>query len=156
MASNIVSEFLFNGAKLDVDEADLERFIGSNYDSFASRFKKFDKYKGRFVATWNWPVLFVSFSWFLYRKMYMWAAISLVLSCIPAVGVVWWVGGPVVANHLYYSHCKKRISGFKEDFSGDEYYEAIDDFGGVNTWVVYVNFAIVALMLFGVIQFFGN
>lgn len=52
-------------------------FIGPNADRYLEQFKKFGPpHSPRFALTWHWPAfLFVSFLWFLYRKMYLYAAV---------------------------------------------------------------------------------
>ena len=63
-------------------------FIGPNADRYLEQFKKFGSPQSpRFALTWNWPAfLFISFLWFLYRKMYLYAAVYAI--------------GPMVSTYL--------------------------------------------------------
>ena len=70
-------------------ESDLWRdFIGPNAEQYLEQFKKFGTAQApRFALTWNWPAfLYVSFLWFLYRKMYLYAAVYAI--------------GPMVSTYL--------------------------------------------------------
>jgi type II secretory pathway pseudopilin PulG len=111
--------------------------IGNNNQVYYLRiFKNFDK-KGRVEISWNWSAFFVSFYWFLYRKMWRNALIYFFLPYFVAfiVGLVLSVTGapstlldevldvmsvflylpliflvvPMFANGLYYQHCNKKI-----------------------------------------------
>jgi hypothetical protein len=86
-------------------------FIGPNADRYLEHFKKFGTPQSpRFALTWNWPAfLFVSFLWFLYRKMYLYAAVyaigpmvSTYLTGDMTSGIVWSVvaGVPSRPNRL--------------------------------------------------------
>src|SRR6476620_11810629 len=63
-------------------------FICPNADRYLEQFKKFGSPQSpRFALTWNWPsFLYVSFLWFLYRKMYLYAAVYAI--------------GPMVSTYL--------------------------------------------------------
>jgi hypothetical protein len=59
------------------DEHLWRQYIGPNADRYLKHFKKFGLgEEPRFALTWNWPAfLYVSFLWFLYRKMYTYALV---------------------------------------------------------------------------------
>ena len=105
-----------------------EEAIGcKNTEYYLSRFNRFDS-AGPGIS-WNWPALFVSFYWLLYRKMWLWALlyfflpilltiIEVVVSPIStvAVGVIYfaYLAGifillPMYANAIYYRHLNKNI-----------------------------------------------
>lgn len=107
-----------------------------NQGYYLSHFSRFDS-NGKVGASWHWPAFFVTYYWFLYRKMWLNALIYFVLPylvMIPigvaamagksdyTVGIIVLIGflvyviaifllPPMYANALYYKHCKKKISG---------------------------------------------
>jgi hypothetical protein len=109
----------------------LEAAIGPNRtDYYLARFQKFTR--GKSLVSWNWPALFVPLFWFLYRKMWAYAAlyvfvlpivsavVFVVLSAVfpqdTAIGVAWLlqlgivlVVLPMFANALYYRTVQSRI-----------------------------------------------
>jgi len=104
-----------------------------NQDYYVRQFAKFDS-SGKAGATWHWPAFFVTFYWFLYRKMWLAAllyflfpyVLMLVLGIAGAVigqaataliglGYLLYIAAifiviPMYANALYYNQCKKKIS----------------------------------------------
>jgi Tfp pilus assembly major pilin PilA len=104
-----------------------------NQDYYLSQFARFDS-NGKANASWHWPAFFVTFYWFLYRKMWLNALIYFLLpnfvtillgiagaatgkSSDTVVGIgsllyliVAFVLPPMYANALYYKHCKKKIA----------------------------------------------
>ena len=50
----------------------------SKADFYAPKFQRFDE-PGASKVSWNWPAFFVSFIWFLYRRMYGYWAIYCLL-----------------------------------------------------------------------------
>jgi Tfp pilus assembly protein PilE len=109
-------------------------YIGpSNQFYYLQRFKRFDE-AGKAGVTWNWPAFFITFYWFLYRKMWVPAllyflapyllmfAVGFVVALFKhgedlAVGVFYllyligvWIVVPMYANALYYQHSRKRIA----------------------------------------------
>ena len=99
------------------------QFIGPHADRYLVHFKKFGLgEEPRFALTWNWPAfLYISFLWFLYRKMYVYAAvyalgpmISTYLTGDLTVGLVWSVMAGATANYVYYWHCREQIGEIKK------------------------------------------
>lgn len=104
-----------------------------NQDYYLSQFSRFDS-NGKVNASWHWPAFFVTFYWFLYRKMWLNALIYFFLPYLVMIpfGIAGVVAGnsadtvisigyalfliaifllpPMYANALYYKHCKKRIT----------------------------------------------
>ncbi len=103
-----------------------------NQDYYLSHFSRFDNH-GKVSASWHWPAFFVTFYWFLYRKMWLNALIYFFLPYLVMIplGIAAAVAGksadtvigigyvlfliaifvlpPIYANALYYKHCKKKI-----------------------------------------------
>lgn len=104
-----------------------------NQDYYLDKFLRFDR-AGKAGASWHWPAFFLTFYWFLYRKMWLNAAIYFVLPYVALVllGIVGAMAGrgadaivgfayviylasifflpPVYANALYYRHCRHKIA----------------------------------------------
>lgn len=100
---------------------------------YLRQFDRFDA-QGKAGISWHWPSLFVSFYWFLYRKMWLAALIYFFLPYLVMVplGIAAAITGksgenliifgyllyivailiipPMYANALYYKHCKKKIA----------------------------------------------
>jgi len=104
-----------------------------NQDYYLNQFSRFDS-NGKVDASWHWPAFFVTFYWFLYRKMWLNALIYFFLPYLVMIllGIAAAVVGnsadtvisisyglflialfvlpPMYANALYYKHCKKKIT----------------------------------------------
>lgn len=108
--------------------------IGDKNQAYYLRhFAQFDR-NGKAGVTWNWPAFFITFYWFLYRKMWLNAIIYffspyLVMALLGiitviigdrsgmliSVGYISYLGAvfillPMYANALYYKHCQSKIS----------------------------------------------
>ncbi|MER3422012.1 MAG: hypothetical protein C4293_01050 [Nitrospiraceae bacterium] len=141
------------------DDAHLWReFIGPNADRYLERFRKFTTSPTpRFALTWNWPAfLFDPFLWFLYRKMYLYAAIYAIGPVVSAyltgdftVGIVWRIMAGVSGNYIYFWHVKDhlaRIRG-KQNLDPNARERLIRDLGGVQPYVIWLGIALHALLL---------
>ena len=71
-------------------------------------FKTVDREK--FSVTWNWPAFLIPPPWLLYRKMYFWGILSIVLGFIPLVNILASIGFGMTGNYIYYKHAKKKIN----------------------------------------------
>lgn len=141
-------------------------FIGPNADRYLEQFKKFGSAQSpRFALTWNWPAfLFISFLWFLYRKMYLYAAVyaigpmvSTYLTGDMTSGMVWSVVAGATANYVYYWHCREHIAAIKQQAWADhsKQHLAMKEAGGVQPYVVWVGvvfYALFFLTMFKMIQ----
>ena len=141
-------------------------FIGPNADRYLEQFKKFGSPQSpRFALTWNWPAfLFISFLWFLYRKMYLYAAVyaigpmvSTYLTGDMTSGIVWSVVAGATANYVYYWHCREHIAAIKQQAWADhsKQHLAMKEAGGVQPYVVWVGvvfYALFFLTMFKMIQ----
>lgn len=144
-------------APLD-DERLWREFIGPNADRYLEQFRKFTAGPTpRFALTWNWPAfLFDPFLWFLYRKMYLYAAIYAIGPVISAyltgdftVGIVWRIMAGVSGNYIYYWHIKDhlaRIRG-KPHLDPIAREHLIHDLGGVQPYVIWLGVVLHALLL---------
>lgn len=145
-------------------DADLWRqFIGPHAERYLEQFKKFGPDNSpRFALTWNWPAfLFVSFLWFLYRKMYLYALvyaigpmISTYLTGDITVGIAWSMIAGATANYIYYWHCREQIAEIKKrgwnNPAGQD--QALKEAGGVQPYVIYVGIAFYVLFIMTMIK----
>jgi len=139
-------------ATTSVTENDLAIFVGKNTDKYLGAFRKFTgNGEDSFAATWHWPAFFFSFWWLLYRKMYVWLLVFLLLGCIPFAGLLAMVGFGISANYLYYKHAKKKIAALKAQTSSEaDRAAAIARAGGVNN-VAIVLVALVFVAITGIL-----
>jgi hypothetical protein len=145
------------------DEVLWRQFIGPNADRYLEHFKKFSSNgQPKFALSWNWPAfLFISFLWFLYRKMYLHAFVYAVGPMVSAyltgdltVGIVWSVMAGATANYLYYWHCKEQIAEIKKTgwLNQPVQEAALKEAGGVQPYVIYVGIALYVLALAGLVK----
>jgi len=144
-------------------ESDLWReFIGPHADRYLEHFKKFGTPQSpRFALTWNWPAfLYVSFLWFLYRKMYLYAAVyaigpmvSTYLTGDMTSGIVWSVVAGATGNYVYYWHCREHITAIKQQAWNNpaQQQTAMREEGGVQQYVIWVG--VVLYLLFSIMMF---
>lgn len=137
------------------------QFIGPKADYYLEQFKKFSSDgQPRFALSWNWPAfLYISFLWFLYRKMYLHAFVyaigpmaSTYVTGDMTVGLVWSVMAGATANYLYYWHCKEEIAEIKKTgkLNPAAQEAALQDAGGVQPYVIYVGIVLYVIALAGV------
>jgi|SRR5262245_16906306 len=138
------------------DEHHWRQFIGPHADRYLTHFKKFGLgEQPKFALTWNWPAfLYVSFLWFLYRKMYVYAMvyalgpmISTYLTGDMTVGLVWSIMAGATANYVYYWHCREHIGALKKNAWTDpaKQDEALREAGGVQSYVIWIGVALYIL-----------
>ena len=67
--------------------------------------------RGYAAISWNWPVFFVGFFWFLYRKLYLWAALVFIFpsGALIASGIVGGAGS--LTNPLVFSVSTAVVAG---------------------------------------------
>jgi len=131
------------------EETAWRQFIGPNADRYLKAFKKFSSDgRPKFALSWNWPAfLFISFLWFLYRKMYLHAfvyavgpMISTYLTGDFTAGFIWSVMAGATANYLYYWHCREHIGEITKPggLNPVEQETALKESGGVQSYVIWV------------------
>lgn len=69
-----------------LDDADVKKFVGKNSDYYLKKFKKAGKKKYFFQL--NWPALIFGQNWMFYRKMYLYAMITYVLTTVCSIILV--------------------------------------------------------------------
>ena len=133
------------------------QFIGPRADAYLERFRVFrEGAQERFVPTWHWPAFGVGWLWYLYRKMYLHAAIFLFGGLLPMVlgaglvGVVIWnLFAAVAANYLYYMHIKLSLALIEQKAGLDQETRKhlIHDAGGIQPYVWWLGIGLMALAI---------
>jgi len=148
---------------IHTDEQLWRQFIGPSADHYLHHFRKFGLGdKPKFALTWNWPAfLYVSFLWFLYRKMYTYALvyalgpmISTYLTGDITVGLIWSIMAGATANYVYYWHCREHVGRIKQGPWSDpaKRDEALKETGGVQPYLIYVGIALYVLFIISMIR----
>ncbi|MBS9782347.1 MAG: DUF2628 domain-containing protein [Arcobacter sp.] len=106
-----------------------------------------------FKATWSWWAFFGTWGFFLYRKMYLQAAVFLLLSILlqsfGAVGLILMVISGVSAFYFYTKKLEKdlQIAGYNQrEFS--QVLESLKNLGGYHSWVIWVAVILNIIFLF--------
>jgi type II secretory pathway pseudopilin PulG len=144
-----------------------------NQDYYLSQFSRFDD-NGKVSASWHWPAFFVTFYWFLYRKMWLNALIYFFLPYLVMIllGIAAAVAGnsantimgigyvlflivlylllPMYANALYYNHCKKIITETR--VSSQDLQRRLGELSGKGGTS---NVALIVVLIFVFIAFIG-
>lgn len=143
-------------AGLPHTDEDYAAFVQGNTHTYLPKFHHYGATPSGFHAGWNWAAFFFSFWWFLYRKMYMWAAISFLTLWLPYFNFVVMIGWAIAANFLYFKHVNEKISELKS-YHGQSYVNYLRSFGGVNSWVPWVALIVcggmLLLLLLGIFGF---
>ena len=151
-------------AYTQASDQDLWRqFIGPHADHYLGQFKKFSSNgKPKFALSWNWPAfLYISFLWFLYRKMYLHAFVYAIGPMVSSYltgdisgSLVWSIMAGATANYLYYWHCREGIAEIKKTgkLNPAAQEAALKESGGVQPYVIYVGIALYVLALAGLMK----
>src|SRR5882757_6111867 len=122
-------------------QADLATYFGPRADVYLDTYEKMRSATGaqrRSPRTWNWPVFFGSFTWFFYRKMYVYGAMMIILPIV--LGYLFGSAGgalPILfamwAKGWYVSHALDRIvKADKLGLAGAERTDYLQRAGGVS------------------------
>jgi hypothetical protein len=135
-----------------------QALIGPGAEGFWIIFQKFKVGKvEQFVPTWNWPAFLIGGFWFLYRKVYLWAGISIglsILTPVPYIGpglyVAVLIGNGVAANYIYYLHIKQQAQKIREGAADEsEALNIAQHLGGVNVWAIWVFAGFMVIIFIG-------
>lgn len=141
-----------------ITKKDYTVFLGENVDKYLPKFKKFNiNGTDRFSLTWHWPAFFVPVLWMLYRKLYLWALLALVLNFI--LGIIPYVGFllPLVlfgmtGNYIYYKHIKKKILELNQlQVSPDIQRVKLARAGGVNNVAIVIAAIILSIAVVSIL-----
>ena len=147
----------------DSETASWRQFIGPRADYYLKHFRTFHTANGdRFYPSWHWSAFGVGWLWFLYRKMYLHAAVFLIGGLLPLflgaglVGTVIWNGfAGITANFLYYMHVKLNLATIAQRPERDSTVRdrLIADAGGIQPYVWWLGLGLMAIaIVMGVLQ----
>ncbi len=134
--------------------ADMAAFVERNHRRFMPHYDAL--ISGQRVAPFCWPGLLAPQAWFLYRKMYVWAALvsagPLLLAYIPRLGWLNWGGSLIGAFglRLYLAYARRTIARIRETTDDEAEVQAlITRAGGVSRIgaVIGLTFAFSAFIL---------
>jgi zinc-ribbon domain len=135
-----------------IDEIGL--FAGKNAGYYMTIFRKFNiRGVETFAPTWNWAAFLFNFWWMLYRKLYLWALLWLLLTLIPVFGFAFWIAAGITGNYLYYRHATSKIREAKSMQPPDRLPAVLAELGGVNGWVIPVGIVVMTGFLLLAILF---
>ena len=118
-----------------IDEVGI--FVGKNADYYKMQFRKFNvRGVETFAPTWNWCAFLFTFWWMLYRKLYLWAFLWLLLTFVPFFGFLFWVAAGIVGNYLYFRHVNARIRDARSVQPSHQLPAVLRELGGVNEWII--------------------
>lgn len=138
---------------------DYAAYIGPNTGKYLYNFSKFQALRDGFTVTWHWPAFFFGFWWFLYRKMYFWAVVSLLITFLPFGNFIAQIGYGMSAYYLYYRDCKGKIHAVMSAYPGQNSRDILQEAGGVHGWVKIVGiicFFLQPIWIFFMTIFFGS
>lgn len=128
-------------------------FIGKNAEKYLVKFQKFHvDGTDQFSATWHWPAFFFPFFWMLYRKMYLWSLLVLVLNftvgLLPGGFLIPMAVFGISANYMYYKHMQKKLSELHQIniLSDTQKAATIARTGGVNNLALLLPLLLIPLM----------
>lgn len=136
---------------------EISTFIGTNSHYYLQQFSNFNRTGvDRFGPTWNWSCFAFTFLWMLYRKMYLLAALTFVVFCVPGVNIILHIVAGVVGNYLYYGHVKQKILEIRSIPLQQNFNSVLQAQGGVHRWVITVGVIIGIIMTILFAVFFST
>ena len=154
------------------NDALIEAYIGPYNKSYYLR--AFERIRTRGQAGWHWPAMFATSGWLLYRKMWLYGflyiivlpVVHMVLTALVSgaagetVGNWFWfstyvaiafVLAPLLANRLYYRHAQRKLAALESSSASHEQQLALAaDKGGTSVWAL-VGVAFLGVPLIGVV-----
>ena len=138
-----------NHANVSISADEIRAFVGTNSEYYVQNFAKFTVAgTENFTMTWNWSTFFFTFFWMLYRKMYIQAAIVFVIFWLPGINIILHIVAGIVGNYLYYKHAKDKIVEIRAIQTTQNFYQVLQNVGGVHGWVIPVGVVAGSIIFF--------
>jgi len=154
---SLLSSSPFGSAAGSISDAEFRAFAVNNPEYYVRTFAKFSKTGiDTFTPTWNWSACGFTFIWMLYRKMYVQAAVTFVIFCMPGVNLILHLMVGAFGNYLYYKHAKEKILETRPHLSEQALYPALTEIGGVHGWAITVGIAVGVLLVLSFAFFFAT
>ena len=139
------------------EQQDWVKFLGPGSTYYLQQFERFRGEGGdQFALTWNWYPFLVGWLWFLYRKMYLYAAVFavgpfLTISLLKGMEplFIWGIVAGGLSNYLYYGHVKRSLDMLHSQprVSGNIWNQTLSDVGGVQPYVWWLGAGIVIMTI---------
>jgi hypothetical protein len=136
---------------------EVDAYVGPHAGKYREIFSRFrGDGTGGFGFSWNWPAFFAGVLWYLYRKMYLWAAIDFAVSVALGwtffVPLFWAVIRALTGNYLYFLQAERKIE--EAPAATPERLEWLRREGGVHRWVAWAAILGVLLLVGTSVLFF--
>jgi len=150
----------------NISRYEFATFIGSHNTDYYLDYVDKTESNNRFLS-WNWPCFFLGSYWLLYRKLYAFASIFIILTFASSrlfspkmhifLTLIVHIVLTMFANAIYLNNSKRKIKLVKANiinFNATQYINRLQKKGGVNfvaplIWVViYVCVSIISMFLF--------
>lgn len=132
---------------------------------YSAKFEEFNARPNHLAASWNWSAFAFTSLWALYRRMYLWFALSTAVfyliplrqgSRIVPLGaflyLVLSIAFGAYGNWLYYFSARKKIAHALVSLGDEEkQLEYLRKSGGVHRWVIWVFGLLIALSVLGLV-----
>ncbi len=135
-------------------------YVGPKAEAYRVVFERFaPDGEPRFAFSWNWPAFFCGVWWYLYRKMYLWAAVDFALSVLLGwtffVPLLWAAARALTGNYLYFLQADRKVREFRMGATAPAELGRLAREGGVHRWVAWA--AVAGILLLAVLSslFFG-
>lgn len=136
---------------------EMRAFVGNNSHYYLKQFSKFNLTgTEKFSVTWNWSCFCFTWLWFLYRKMYLLAALTFVVFCLPGINIILHIVAGVVGNYLYYGHTKQKIHEIRAIPANQNINLVYQEMGGVHRWVITLGAILLIIMTILIAIFFST
>ncbi len=139
-------------------------FIGKNADYYLKKFEVFEKTGSS--LSWNWAAFGFGIFWMVYRKMYLYAFLSMLLIFFINILEVslrlspllsfflslWlWVGFGLFGNYLYYLHVKKKVMEIIIQYPKEDEQKLILEKEGGTSWLSVFIFVFIFILASGIL-----
>ena len=141
------------------DDQIYERFVGNKYTTY---YKKEFKESSFSI---NWAAFFFTYTWCIYRRMYMFAFLIFVSSIIldlvlsylevnPMMYLIYFVVMGLIGNTLYKNHADSKISDIRnKSFLGEKFLEEVAKRGGTNPLGMWIMIILQTVLIFIVLAY---
>lgn len=139
---------------------EVEAYVGPKAGMYRGIFTRFTgDGEPEFAFSWNWPAFFCGTWWYLYRKMYLWAAVDFVVSVLFGwtffVPLLWMAARAVTGDYLYYLQVDRKVResrpyspGAAGGAADPAAPERLAREGGVHRWVAWAAVAGILVLVF--------
>jgi len=149
-----------------VTAEELTAYVGPHAEAYVPIFERFQRFgETRFAFSWSWMACLWGVWWYLYRKMYLWAAIDFAVSVLLGwtlfVPILWAMLRAVTGDFIYFLHAKRAIresrplSGGGASSADPAHLARLASEGGVHKWILWAAVAGTILLLVLGSLFFG-